>query len=197
MSINIKGKEYVTVNERVNFFRTMPRFKDYSLESEIITLTDEICVIRAIIKDSAGRIVATGLAREEKQDKKSLVNLNAFLENCETSAWGRALGNLGIGVEVSIASADEMKTKISHICETLEDFEEKELKTFDEEKELKTFDDFKSEIENAKVEKYLGKLWHKWKEIFPENTEEYQQLNELAKVKKAKLKAKLKEVSNV
>ena len=33
------------------------------------------------------------------------------IENAETSAWGRAIGSLGIGIENSIASADEVRAK--------------------------------------------------------------------------------------
>jgi hypothetical protein len=35
------------------------------------------------------------------------------LENTETSAWGRAIGSLGIGIDKSIASTDEVKSKES------------------------------------------------------------------------------------
>ena len=60
-----------------------------------------------------GRTIATGLAREERDDKNSMVNRTSFVENCETSAWGRALGNLGIGIDESIASADEVSMAIA------------------------------------------------------------------------------------
>jgi hypothetical protein len=43
----------------------------------------------------------------------SLVNKTSYIENCETSAWGRALGNLGIGIDASIASAEEVITAIA------------------------------------------------------------------------------------
>ena len=66
------------------------------------------CVIKAIIKNAEGRVVATGFAQEDRDNKLSLVNKTSFVENCETSAWGRALGNLGIGIDASIASAEEV-----------------------------------------------------------------------------------------
>lgn len=105
-SIKIKGKDYICVNERVKYFRD--NFDGWSLESEIVSLSETSCVIQAIIKDENGRVRATGYAQEDRDNKLSLVNKTSFVENCETSAWGRALGNLGIGIETSIASAEEV-----------------------------------------------------------------------------------------
>lgn len=103
-TINLKGKEYVTVNERLKEFRRL--FKDYSLTSEIIELTPEVCTIKAVITDDKGVVRATGLAQELRQ--ASFVNKTSYVENCETSAWGRALGNFGIGIDSSICTADEL-----------------------------------------------------------------------------------------
>ena len=122
MTVNIKGKEYVMVNERIKEFRA--NYPEYSLVSEIVSLDNDSCVVKAMVINDKGVVVATGLAREERQDKTSLVNLNAYVENCETSAWGRALGNLGIGIDIAIASGDEMNVKIAHNPETLEDFKQ-------------------------------------------------------------------------
>jgi hypothetical protein len=105
-TVNIKGKEYVPVNERIKHFRTDKNYDGYSLESEIIELTDAIITIKAIIKNSEGRVIATGLANESKND--GYINKTSYIENCETSAWGRALSNLGIGIDTSIASYDEV-----------------------------------------------------------------------------------------
>lgn len=104
-TINIKGKPYIEVNERLKFFRA--NYKNWSLESDIITLENGVVVIKAIIKDENGFIKATGLAYEK--ESSSFINNTSYIENCETSAWGRALGNLGIGIDTSIASAEEVK----------------------------------------------------------------------------------------
>lgn len=103
-TVNIKGKEYVEVNERIKYFRE--KFEGWSLTSEIVSLQDGVCVIKATVRDETGREIATGLAYE-KEDS-SFINKTSYIENCETSAWGRALGNLGIGIDASIASADEV-----------------------------------------------------------------------------------------
>ena len=60
---NIKGKQYVEVNERVKAFKTLSEFKDMSLETEILHLTDDSCVIRAVMRNVEGRILATGMAQ--------------------------------------------------------------------------------------------------------------------------------------
>ncbi len=57
-------------------------------------------------RDEHGSIVATGHAYE-KEDS-SFINKTSYIENCETSAVGRALGFVGIGVDNDIASAQEV-----------------------------------------------------------------------------------------
>jgi hypothetical protein len=107
---DIKGKPYVEVNERLKYFRA--NFTGYSLLTEIITLDDEKIVIRANIKNDKGIIVAQGLAREKNGD--SFINKTSYVENCETSAWGRALANFGIGIDGSVSSADEVQNAIEN-----------------------------------------------------------------------------------
>ena len=107
-TINIKGKQYVQVNERIKEFRSDDKFKNWSLITKIVECDDKICLMQAIIEDPTGKIIATGTAFERANAEGSLVNKTSHVENCETSAWGRALGNLGIGIDASIASAEEV-----------------------------------------------------------------------------------------
>ncbi len=108
--VRIKGKDYVMVNERIKHFRTQEKYKNWSLTSEIISLDNESCVIKALVCDENGVLKATGIAQEDRTS--SIINKTSFVENCETSAWGRALGNLGIGIDESIASAEEVDMAI-------------------------------------------------------------------------------------
>lgn len=108
-TVNIKGKEYVMVNERLKQFRE--NYKGYSLISEIVNLTEDSCVMKAIILDADGKTVATGHAQEDRTS--SMINKTSFVENCETSAWGRALANFGIGIDTSVASAEEVDMAIA------------------------------------------------------------------------------------
>ena len=109
-TVNIKGKEYVEVNERVIYFRE--NFKDWALTTEIVELDDTRCVMKASIFDKNDRLIATGTAYEK--ESSSFINKTSFIENCETSAWGRALSNLAIGIDNSIGSADEVKNAIKN-----------------------------------------------------------------------------------
>jgi hypothetical protein len=42
-----------------------------------------------------------------------MINKTSYVENCETSAWGRALACIGIGIETSIASSNEVQMAIA------------------------------------------------------------------------------------
>jgi len=106
----IKNKPYVEVNERIKFFRTDSAYKGWALTTEIHDLSKDSCVIKASVLNDKGVVVATGYAQEDKAS--SFINKTSFVENCETSAWGRALANLGIGIDTSIASSDEVDMAI-------------------------------------------------------------------------------------
>tara|TARA_R100000988_G_scaffold98902_1_gene67411 strand:- start:235 stop:741 length:507 start_codon:yes stop_codon:yes gene_type:complete len=108
-TVNIKGKEYVEVNERLKFFRS--NYKNWCLTSDVVELTDDRCVIKATIFDDNGNIRATGHAYEK--EGSSFINKTSFVENCETSAWGRALANLGIGLDTSVASYEEVANAVT------------------------------------------------------------------------------------
>lgn len=126
-TVDIKGKPYVMVNERLKTFRE--GYENYSLVTEIVELNAAVCVLQAKILDPNGRIVATGTAREEREDRNSMVNRTSYVENCETSAWGRALGNFGIGIDESIATAEE----VARAIEKQENMRKSESKTDSEE----------------------------------------------------------------
>ena len=108
---NIKGKQYVEVNERIKYFRESGEYKGWSLTSDVYHLDADSCVIKASVLNDKGEIVATGFAQEDKSS--SYINKTSYVENCETSAWGRALANLGIGIDTSIASSNEVTMAIA------------------------------------------------------------------------------------
>ena len=87
---------------------------DYKLSKKVGVKTSRVLdsiIIKCVIRNKDGNIVSTGYAQEEKTT--SFVNETSFVENCETSAVGRALGFLGLGIKDSIASADELVVAIS------------------------------------------------------------------------------------
>lgn len=107
--ISIHGKKYHTVAERVNIFRK--HFTDWSIDTAILNndleeAMQSVVVMKAVIRTPTGRTVASGLASEVVGS--SSVNKTSALENCETSAIGRALAFFGFaGTE--IASANEVE----------------------------------------------------------------------------------------
>ena len=106
-TMDIKGKEYVQVNERVKAFRDI--CPNGTIETEIVSMEGEVVVIRATIRDGE-TILATGLAYEK--ESSSYINKTSYIENCETSAVGRALGFCGIGIDGSMCSAEELVNAI-------------------------------------------------------------------------------------
>ena len=108
---NIRGKQYVEVNERIKFFRQEDEYKNWTISTEFTALDSEMCVCKCIIADPNQRVIATGHAHEERS--ASHINKTSYVENCETSAIGRALAMMGIGIDTSIASANEVTDAIA------------------------------------------------------------------------------------
>ena len=109
-TVKIKDKQYTPVTERVKAFRSIcPGGK---IETQIINLVDGIVTMKTTITDDTGRIIATGMAQEKETNGQ--INRTSYIENCETSAVGRALGFAGIGIDASMASADEVATAITN-----------------------------------------------------------------------------------
>ena len=106
-TVNIKGKKYTQVATRVEVFRR--HFgTDWCLTTEILPAEPPLVRVRAEIRNGADRLVATGTAEENRTWG---INKTSAIENCETSAIGRALANLGLhGGE--FATAEEVDTAI-------------------------------------------------------------------------------------
>ena len=111
-TINIKGKQYVEVNERIKEFRSNEKYAGYRLTTEIVYHSGDEIMFKASVLDTNGNVIATGHAQEVKSDDYKEVNSTSHVENCETSAIGRCLGILGIGIDNSIATADEVADAI-------------------------------------------------------------------------------------
>lgn len=116
-TIDIKGKEYAEVNQRIKAFRMI--CPNGAIETELLSNENGICVFKATIKDEKGNVLGTGTAYE-KEDS-SFINKTSYIENCETSAVGRALGMCGLGIDVSVASAEEVQNAINNQTITQEE----------------------------------------------------------------------------
>ena len=116
MGFNLK--DYATVNDRIKeFHNTYPNgminTKLLTVEQIIDTPTGEQCNeyrVQATITPNVLEIPEkqfTGTAAE--RDNTGFVNKTSALENCETSAVGRALANMGIGADFAVASKEEVQ----------------------------------------------------------------------------------------
>jgi hypothetical protein len=106
---DIKGKDYVEVHTRIAYFRQ--NYPDGCIVSEMISNENGVCIIQSSITVD-GIVRATGIAYEK--EGSSFINKTSHIENCETSAVGRALGIFGIGIEESVASAEEVGNAIKN-----------------------------------------------------------------------------------
>lgn len=106
---DIKGKKYAGVNQRIlAFWELFPNGRIItSKDGDDGARCDFTCTVYAERDDAEP--IATGHAFEVKQ---GMVNSTSYVENCETSAVGRALGMLGIGATEALASAEEVGNAI-------------------------------------------------------------------------------------
>ena len=114
---DIKGKEYAEVNQRIKAFRMV--YPQGCINTQMISNENGICIFKASVCDENGVLLGTGTAYE-KEDS-SFINKTSYIENCETSAVGRALGMAGFGIDVSVASAEEVANAIANQELTQED----------------------------------------------------------------------------
>ena len=103
-TVPVKGKDYVMVVDRVQAFREI--CPQGAIDTQIIEITGDHVVIQAKIYDDKDHLLASGTAEERKGATQ--INQTSWVENCETSAVGRALAMLGIGSEANMASAEEV-----------------------------------------------------------------------------------------
>lgn len=105
--VNIKGKDYKTVAYRVNEF--WKEHEEWSMITDIIDNNDNAILMKCTVIDDQNKIRGTGFAEEIKGS--SNINKTSAIENCETSAIGRALSCIGLsGGEY--ASANEVTEAI-------------------------------------------------------------------------------------
>lgn len=108
--VDIKGKDYAQVNDRIKAFREL--CPNGTITTDIIELANGVVTMKATVYDEEGKILGTGLAQEK--ESSGYINKTSYIENCETSAVGRALGFAGIGVDGSMCSAEELVNAITN-----------------------------------------------------------------------------------
>jgi hypothetical protein len=104
-TVDIRGKEYVPVNVRIAAFNEA--YPNGCIQTEVEYQGDYVRVRAVAVPDvSAPARYFTGHAEEDRTQGN--INRTNATENAETSAIGRALGVMGIGILESVASADEV-----------------------------------------------------------------------------------------
>lgn len=105
---DLKGKAYMEVNQRITAFRML--YPEGFIHTHIHSLADGVCIMIAeagyFAEDGHKVILGTGTAYEK--EGSTFINKTSYIENCETSCIGRALGMMGLGIDTSIASAEEV-----------------------------------------------------------------------------------------
>lgn len=122
--IDMKGKDYAMVPERVTAFRKL--YPEGFITTDIVAMEGPVVMMKAKVgyyrEDGAEVILGTGFAREERG--KGLVNTTSHIENCETSAVGRALGFIGLGINGGgICSAEELANAVTAQKQIQKDWE--------------------------------------------------------------------------
>jgi hypothetical protein len=97
--LNLRGKEYLEVKYRLVWFRE--DHPDWSIETELVSVTDVSAYAKATIRDEKSRIIATSHKFE------SIQGFPDFIEKAETGAIGRALALIGYGTQFCADELDE------------------------------------------------------------------------------------------
>jgi hypothetical protein len=103
--------DYETVEVRLEKF--IKDYPDFRIATELEVCDKDRYVVKAYLYKVATDLVAwtTGLAEEKVTDRG--VNSTSALENCETSAIGRALANAGYAAKGKRPSREEMKKVVA------------------------------------------------------------------------------------
>lgn len=97
--IDLKGKDYLPVQQRIIWFREEK--PGWSITTELVSITDKFALAKAYIKDESGRVVSTS----HKSDTVQAGDF--FIEKAETGAIGRALALVGYGTQFCGDELDE------------------------------------------------------------------------------------------
>jgi hypothetical protein len=150
-SINIKGKEYVTVAQRVLAFNEL--YPNGMIETELQYI-DAIGIVRAkstVIPDT-DKPLRFFVGHSEEDRASSNINRTSATENAETSAVGRALGLMGIGVIEGIASVDEIVKAENKQKQPEDSLAKKAYKAIDDAKTIEALTEILIKLESAQID---------------------------------------------
>jgi hypothetical protein len=101
--VNLKGKDYLMVGHRLQWFNEVEKHFDIVTEFLLVTEEQTICKAHIVVRDAEGKVIrqAQATKRETKKDFPD------HTEKSETSAIGRALAMLGYGTQFALADLEE------------------------------------------------------------------------------------------
>ena len=172
MPVNIKGKSYVMVNERVTEFHKL--YPNGSIVTDLIEFTDRFITKTIVTPDvDKPERFFTGWAYE--MVGSSQINKSSALENGETSSVGRAIGFLNIGIDGSIASAEEVENAIHQQKNNKEIIESESDPVTDEQKNK-----FLELIEHPTFENNKSEIHARWQKVFKSDNPHIEAVNKIS-----------------
>lgn len=111
-TVNMKDKPYVMVPQRVMAFRKL--FPEGFIVTDILSNENGVVLMKTEVGYYDGDrkvVLGTGMAYEK--ESSNFINKTSYIENCETSSVGRALGFLALGIDGGgVCSAEELVNAI-------------------------------------------------------------------------------------
>lgn len=115
------AREYAEVNQRIKAFRMV--YPEGFIKTEMVSNEGGVCIFRAMVgyeqENGLLKVIGTGTAYEK--ETSSFINQTSYIENCETSAVGRALGMAGFGIDTSVASLEKVQNAMANQKEPKEE----------------------------------------------------------------------------
>lgn len=115
ITTDIKGKDYAEVNQRIKAFRMV--YPTGFIATEMVSNENGVCIFKAqagYYDAENGEIKVLGSGTAYEKEGSTFINKTSYIENCETSAVGRALGMCGFGIDTSVASAEEVENAMAN-----------------------------------------------------------------------------------
>lgn len=102
--------DYITVNERIiEFYKKYP---DGRILTDIVSWENGVIIMKSTVYRNFEDEKALAVGHAYEKEDASFINKTSALENCETSAVGRALALAGFEIKKSIASKEEVANAI-------------------------------------------------------------------------------------